>query len=105
LLNDEEDSTIATYESGEYIFFMIIAFVIFVATLFTVRENFWEDNKFQVLLLAFHTLLIVTNQTTWEFTRKDTLNYLTIYPKNFHPFSKGFFGNLKLTFCHGNKTK
>lgn len=37
-LNDGEDGTlIPTYESGEYIFFMIIAFILFVATLFTVK--------------------------------------------------------------------
>jgi len=93
LNNEGEGGEITTYESGEYVFFMIIAFILFVATLFT------------VLLLAFHTLLIVTNQTTWEFTRKDTLNYLRIYPKNFYPFSKGVIANLKMTFCHGNKIK
>ncbi len=50
-------------------------------------------------------MLILTNQTTWEFTRKDTLNYLRAYPKSFHPFSKGPFGNLKMAFFHGNKVR
>jgi len=72
---------------------MIIAFITFLATLFT------------GLLLLFHSLLIVTNQTTWEYTRKDTLNYLRIYPKNFHPFSKGVLENIKMVFFHGNKVR
>jgi len=81
------------YGSGEYVFFMVIAFIIFLATLFT------------GLLLIFHTYLIVTNQTTWEYTRKDTLSYLRVYPKNFHPFNEGVWKNFKMIFFHNNKVK
>lgn len=42
LNNEGEGGEITTYESGEYVFFMIIAFILFVATLFTVRRRCWE---------------------------------------------------------------
>jgi len=57
---------------------------------------------FTGILLGFHTFLILTNQSTWEFSKKDSLNYLKEYPRSFYPFSAGFIGNIRLTFFHGN---
>jgi len=85
----EEDN----YKRLDYYIYLLIAFLIFVSTIFTGA------------LLLFHTMLILTNQTTWEFTRKDTLSYLRMYPKSYHPFSKGTFGNIKMIFFHGNKIR
>jgi len=91
--NGQSVEEIVHEENEEYVLFMIIAFISFLAMAFT------------GLLLAFHTLLIATNQTTWEYTRKDTLNYLRIYPKGFHPFSKGIWENIRMVFFHNNKVK
>jgi len=85
----EEDN----YTRLDYYIYLLIAFVIFISTIFTGA------------LLLFHTMLILTNQTTWEFTRKTTLSYLRMYPRSFHPFSKGGFENIKMIFFHGNKTR
>jgi len=81
------------YKRVEYVLFMLIGFIVFISTLFTGA------------LFLFQTILILTNQTTWEFTRKDTLNYLRIYPKDFYPFSKGAWENIKMVFFHGNQIR
>jgi len=56
-------------------------------------------------LLGYHTYLILSNQTTWEFTRRSQISYLRIYPKGYLPFDRGFFGNIKLIFFHNNRRK
>ncbi|XP_024370730.1 protein S-acyltransferase 10 isoform X1 [Physcomitrium patens] len=53
---------------------------------------------FLVTLLLFHSFLILTNQTTYETTRRHRIPYLRTLPENVHPFSKGMDANLS-SFC------
>jgi len=47
-------------------------------------------------LFCFHTYLILTNQTSWEFTKYTTINFLKIYARRgLNPFSKGVWTNFK----------
>lgn len=89
-----------------YVFYMALAFIIFVFTAFTVRANSkgFAKTRFlmQAALLIYHTFLISTNQTTWEYTRRDNISYLRIYPKGTYPFSQGIFKNFYLVLCDKN---
>ncbi|OAE29074.1 hypothetical protein AXG93_1626s1010 [Marchantia polymorpha subsp. ruderalis] len=53
---------------------------------------------FLVTLLIFHTYLAVTDQTTYEKTRRRRINYLKTLPPNYNPFNKGCFKNT-YSFC------
>jgi palmitoyltransferase len=59
-------------------------------------------------LLGLHTYLISTNQTTWEFNRRDRITYLHSLPDGVHPFSqdgfKGWLANLDLICCDMDPT-
>jgi hypothetical protein len=50
-------------------------------------------------LLGFHTYLIMSNQTTWEFNVRARITYLRGIPEGFNPFSQGCLGNIELTCC------
>ncbi|KAJ3672362.1 hypothetical protein LUZ60_007083 [Juncus effusus] len=52
-----------------------------------------------VALLIFHTYLILTNQTTYEFTRRRRIFYFRGIPEKVHPFSKGMCKNLSSVCC------
>ncbi|EFJ32617.1 hypothetical protein SELMODRAFT_439586 [Selaginella moellendorffii] len=53
---------------------------------------------FLTTLLVFHSYLVLTNQTTYEKTRRTRIPYLRNLPKDAHPFSKGGCGNVT-EFC------
>jgi len=78
------------YTSSEYGAFTVLTILIFLTIIFT------------GVLLGFHTFLILTNQTTWEYAKKDRISYLKIYPKSIYPFSQGLVENIKLIFFHHN---
>lgn len=46
-------------------------------------------------LWLFHTFLIITNQTTWEVTKRRKITYLQEVPEDEFPFDIGCFGNIK----------
>jgi len=50
-------------------------------------------------LLVYHTYLLWTNQTTWEFTRRDKITYLRKLPNGKKPFDRGPFTNVLLVCC------
>ncbi|KAG0560666.1 hypothetical protein KC19_9G003500 [Ceratodon purpureus] len=53
---------------------------------------------FLVTLFLFHSFLILTNQTTYELTRRRRIPYLRSLPDKVHPFSQGIDANL-YSFC------
>ncbi|XP_024368141.2 protein S-acyltransferase 10 [Physcomitrium patens] len=53
---------------------------------------------FLMSLLVFHSFLVLTNQTTYELTRRRRIPYLRTLPEKVHPFSKGMDANL-YSFC------
>ncbi|KAI8541077.1 hypothetical protein RHMOL_Rhmol08G0034800 [Rhododendron molle] len=53
---------------------------------------------FLVLLLLFHSYLVLTNQTTYELVRRRRISYLRGIPERVYPFSKGTCRNLS-NFC------
>jgi len=81
------------YTTTEYGAFTVLVVILILAFLFT------------AILCGFHTFLILTNQTTWEYAKKDRISYLKIYPRSFYPFSDGLWGNIKLIFLHGNQLR
>ncbi|CAD8210515.1 unnamed protein product [Paramecium octaurelia] len=90
--------------------------------LYSIYEEEQSDNKYQyqyfVILLfgtisfgfgiftgalfLYHTMLIITGQTTWEHTKRDKITYLKFYPKFYHPYNYGLIRNIRLTFFHRN---
>lgn len=48
--------------------------------------------------MMYHAYLILTNQTTWEHSRRNNINYLNKYPPNIYPFDFGIKENIKLVF-------
>ncbi|KAF3332208.1 protein S-acyltransferase 10-like protein [Carex littledalei] len=50
-------------------------------------------------LLSFHTYLILTNQTTFEFTRRRRIFYFRGVPAKVHPFSRGMCKNVVTSCC------
>ncbi|KAF2070295.1 hypothetical protein CYY_008387 [Polysphondylium violaceum] len=47
-------------------------------------------------LFCFHSYLILTNQTSWEFSKYNTINFLKVYAKRgLNPFNKGIWSNFK----------
>lgn len=53
---------------------------------------------FLLLLLFFHSYLVLTNQTTYELVRRRRIPYLRDFPERVYPFSKGICRNL-YNFC------
>ncbi|XP_020579061.1 protein S-acyltransferase 10 [Phalaenopsis equestris] len=53
---------------------------------------------FLLLLLLFHTFLVLTNQTTYELVRRRRIFYLRGIPERVRPFSRGICRNL-YNFC------
>ncbi|KAK8916342.1 putative S-acyltransferase [Platanthera zijinensis] len=53
---------------------------------------------FLLLLLLFHTFLVLTNQTTYELVRRRRISYLRGIPERVRPFSRGVRRNL-YNFC------
>lgn len=53
---------------------------------------------FLILLLLFHSYLVLTNQTTYELVRRRRISYLRGIPERVYPFSKGTCRNLS-NFC------
>ncbi|KAJ3691296.1 hypothetical protein LUZ61_020460 [Rhynchospora tenuis] len=52
-----------------------------------------------VALLIFHTYLVLTNQTTYEFTRRRRVFYFRGIPAKVHPFSRGICENISAACC------
>ena len=48
---------------------------------------------FPLGLLAYHTVLAATNQTTWEAFRAGNISYLKKIPRTVLPFDRGIVGN------------
>ena len=59
----------------------------------------------QASLLVYHSYLILTNQTTWEQTSHQKINYLNVYPDKFLPFDKGPLLNVLDACCPGKSFK
>ncbi|KAL3527270.1 hypothetical protein ACH5RR_011926 [Cinchona calisaya] len=59
---------------------------------------------FLVLLLLFHSYLIMTNQTTYELVRRRRIPYLRGIPERVYPFSKGVCRNL-YNFCFAQSSE
>jgi palmitoyltransferase len=59
---------------------------------------------FLITLLAFHSYLIMTNQTTYELTRRKRIPYLRGLPDKAHPFSKGLKANV-YSFCSTSRSE
>ncbi|XP_024388352.1 protein S-acyltransferase 10 [Physcomitrium patens] len=53
---------------------------------------------FLITLFLFHSYLIITNQTTYELTRRRRIPYLRMLPEKVHPFNRGMDVNL-YSFC------
>lgn len=52
-----------------------------------------------IYLTAYHSYYLVTNQTTWEFFKRDSIPYLRGIDHSIaHPFSKGLIGNVMQLF-------
>jgi hypothetical protein len=49
-------------------------------------------------LLFFHILLAITNTTSWEWLKRDSIPYLENLPEWYNPFDLGTIRNLK-QFC------
>ncbi len=59
----------------------------------------------QVGLLGFHTYLLLTNTTSWEFLSSHKIDYINCYPYGYQPFDRGIRQNIKDVFFHGNELK
>jgi len=68
---------------------LVVAFVLFI--MFWLPLGLW----------GFHTYLILTNQTTWEVSKRRKITYLQEVPEDEFPFDIGFFGNIKEFFTMG----
>lgn len=55
---------------------------------------------FTGVLLAYHTYLILSGQTTWEHSSRFMITYLKPYSHGQMPFFKGIGGNVKAVFWH-----
>eukprot|EP00669_Euglena_mutabilis_P003540 TRINITY_DN14522_c0_g1_i1.p2 TRINITY_DN14522_c0_g1~~TRINITY_DN14522_c0_g1_i1.p2 ORF type:complete len:224 (-),score=60.05 TRINITY_DN14522_c0_g1_i1:37-708(-) len=58
---------------------------------------------FVVALLVSHTWLALTNQTTWEFSRRRTIPYLRGLPREALPFDEGPDRNLRYFCCEATR--
>lgn len=52
-----------------------------------------------MLLLSYHSFLLWTNQTTWEFNRKTRITYLNGLKPGTRPFDSGVLANIRLLCC------
>ncbi|XP_052195377.1 protein S-acyltransferase 10 isoform X2 [Diospyros lotus] len=59
---------------------------------------------FLLLLVLFHSFLVLTNQTTYELARRRRIPYLRGIPERVHPYSKGACRNLYNFCCTINGT-
>uniref|UniRef100_A0A0D6R457 S-acyltransferase n=1 Tax=Araucaria cunninghamii TaxID=56994 RepID=A0A0D6R457_ARACU len=57
---------------------------------------------FSTGLLIFHSYLAITNQTTYEVSRRRRISYLRNLPETVHPFSKGLVRNVYSFCCSRN---
>lgn len=55
-------------------------------------------------LLLYHSLLLVTAQTTWEHMRRPYISYLKYLPIGYNPFSQGLINNIVEFFCRSDQT-
>lgn len=60
---------------------------------------------FSGLLLFYHIYLMMTNQTTWEHSRRPAISYLRVYPKSVFPFDYGIKQNMMQLLFHENKVR
>mmetsp|Transcript_29974 Transcript_29974/g.26544 ORF Transcript_29974/g.26544 Transcript_29974/m.26544 type:complete len:101 (+) Transcript_29974:770-1072(+) len=60
---------------------------------------------FSGILLFYHAFLIMTNQTTWEHSRRSSISYLKIYSRTIFPFDYGVWNNIKMALFHKNKVR
>ncbi|KAJ6812746.1 protein S-acyltransferase 10 [Iris pallida] len=59
---------------------------------------------FLILLLLFHSYLVLTNQTTYELVRRRRISYLRGVPERVRPFSRGICRNLYYFCCSKEST-
>ena len=57
------------------------------------------------ILLFYHGFLIITNQTTWEHSRRSVISYLKVYHRTIFPFDYGIVNNIKMIMFHGNNVR
>lgn len=55
--------------------------------------------------MSYHTVLLITNGTTWENTKATEIDYMKAYPLGHQPFSNGLVQNLLDNCCHSNQLK
>jgi hypothetical protein len=60
---------------------------------------------FTGILMIFHGFLILTNQTTWENSRRTQISYMKIYPRVVFPFDYGIVKNIKMILWHQGKVR
>lgn len=65
---------------------LVVTFVLFI--MFFLPFGLW----------LFHTYLILTNQTTWEVSKRNKITYLQEVPDDEFPFDVGFFANIREFF-------
>lgn len=53
--------------------------------------------------LLTHTYLILSGQTSWELSGRQSITYLRPYKPGQMPFNKGIVANFKATFMHQGK--
>ena len=73
-----------------WMFFMVVCFLSII---------------FTGILLAYHTYLVLSGQTTWEHSSRMRITYLQPYKHGQMPFYLGLWGNVKQTFFHGGLHK
>ena len=59
----------------------------------------------QILLFLYHTYLLLTNQSTWEHTKRKDIDYLNVYPDRYLPFDHGVYNNIVDCCCIGDGFK
>jgi palmitoyltransferase len=50
-------------------------------------------------LFVFHIYLVVTNQTSWEVTKRSKISYLKDLPESVFPFDEGIMKNTAEFWC------
>ena len=85
--------------SKEYGAFFMAASIVFLATLMVVCTSY------QASLIGFHSYLLISNISTWEFLSAHKIDYIQCFPYGYSPFDRGVVQNLKDAFLHGNSLK
>ena len=57
------------------------------------------------ILFVYHTVLILSGQSTWEQTRREDIDYIKKFKKGYDPFNEGMLKNIKTVFCHSNQLR